>query len=107
MRRDNKVYPSWYVDEEKEMIKELSTNVDEQYLQGVNYGVSTSCDISNGNSIDGLPYKYGNRKERRDKEKAINPHELNIGRIAASSVDNTNQKQKKKNFNNFIKSKVR
>lgn len=51
-----------------------------------------------------------NRETRRkeNKKKNYNIHELNIGRISMSSKDKDFcQKEKKKNFNNFLKGKVR
>jgi len=58
-----------------------------------------------------VPNKENSNRENRRKElkkKTGNPHELNIGRI---SVSNSNiicsQKEKKKNFNEFIKGKVK
>lgn len=51
-----------------------------------------------------------NRETRRTelKKKTGNPHELNVGRISLSGTDMIcSQKEKKKNFNEFIKERMK
>ncbi len=49
-----------------------------------------------------------NRRKEDRKKYTGNPHEMNIGRIILSGNNIIClQKEKKKNFNNFIKGKVR
>lgn len=56
--------------------------------------------------LSNQPNRENRRKE--NKKKYYNMHELNIGRISMSSKDKDFcQKEKKKNFNNFLKGKVR
>ena len=66
----------------------------------------TSYDEGNNFSFELVPNRETRRKE--NKKKYYNMHELNIGRISMSSKNKDFcQKEKKKNFNNFLKGKVR
>lgn len=86
------------LEENKELSTDLSNNNDNTY--------DTSYDVGNNFPFELVPNRENRRKEL--KKKTGNPHELNVGRISLS--DNNIiclQKEKKKQFNDFIKGKVR
>lgn len=84
--------------------EELSTE-----LPNNNESIGTSTSYFNNDMTIALlnqPNRENRRKE--NKKKYYNMHELNIGRISMSSKDKDFcQKQKKKQFNDFIKGKVK
>ena len=66
----------------------------------------TTCVEDNNIPIKIVPNRETRRKEM--KKKYYNPHELNLGRINLSGTDMIClQKEKKKQFNNYIKGKVK
>ena len=86
--------------EHKELSTDLSTNNEP-------IGISTSY-FDNDMTLTLLnqPNRENRRKEL--KKKTGNPHELNVGRISLSGNNIIClQKQKKKQFNDFIKGKVK
>lgn len=91
----------WF-EENKELSTELPNNNEP-------IGVSTSY-VDNNNDMTLTLLNQPNRENRRKelKKKTGNPHELNVGRISLSGNNIVClQKEKKKQFNAFIKGKVK
>lgn len=93
--------PSYRIYSKEELSTDISNNNE-------SIGVSTSYfknDIDLTLELLNLP----NRESRRKKEKADNPYELYIGRINPMYTKDKDfcQKEKKKQFNDFIKRKVK
>ena len=90
-----------WLEEHKELSTDLSNNNEST-------GVSTSYDVGNNFPFELVPNRKNRRKEM--KRHTSNPHELNIGRINPMYTKEEKdfcQKQKKKQFNDFIKGKVK
>lgn len=86
------------LEENKELSTDLSNNNDNTY--------DTSYDEGNNFPFELVPNRENRRKEL--KKKTGNPHELNVGRISLSGNNIVClQKEKKKQFNAFIKGKVK
>ena len=87
-----------WLEEHKELSTDLSNNNDNTY--------DTSYNEGNNFPFELVPNRENRRKEL--KKKTGNPHELNVGRISLSGNNIIcSQKEKKKQFNDFIKGKVK